>query len=68
MQNRVTVYSIELGKLSPKSEHGFPRVQCGECHHEHLVAFNCKQSHLYVSFAILGLVCIGPDSTPLYTT
>jgi hypothetical protein len=23
-------------------EHGFMRVQCNECHHEHLVAFSCK--------------------------
>jgi len=24
-------------------EHGFLRVQCSECHHEHLVAFSCKR-------------------------
>jgi ribosomal protein S27E len=24
-------------------EHGFLRVQCTECHHEHLVAFSCKR-------------------------
>ncbi len=23
-------------------EHGFLRVQCQDCHHEKLVAFNCK--------------------------
>ncbi|MCU7853749.1 MAG: transposase zinc-binding domain-containing protein [Candidatus Thiodiazotropha sp. (ex Monitilora ramsayi)] len=26
---------LECGRL----EHGFLRVQCTECHHEHLVAF-----------------------------
>jgi hypothetical protein len=29
---------LKCGRL----EHGFVRVQCSECHHEHLVAFNCK--------------------------
>lgn len=24
-------------------EHGFLRVQCEHCHHEHLVAFSCKR-------------------------
>ncbi len=24
-------------------EHGFLRVQCTKCHHEHLVAFSCKR-------------------------
>jgi ribosomal protein S27E len=30
---------LKCGRL----EHGFPRVQCTECHHEHLVAFSCKR-------------------------
>ncbi len=29
---------LKCGRL----EHGFMRVQCTECHHEHLVAFSCK--------------------------
>ena len=28
---------LKCGRL----EHGFLRVQCKECHHEHLVAFSC---------------------------
>jgi ribosomal protein S27E len=30
---------LKCGRL----EHGFLRVQCSECHHEHLVAFSCKR-------------------------
>jgi ribosomal protein S27E len=30
---------LKCGRL----EHGFLRVQCTECHHEHLVAFSCKR-------------------------
>ncbi len=30
---------LKCGRL----EHGFLRVQCTECHHEHLVAFSCKK-------------------------
>jgi hypothetical protein len=29
--------------LNGVAEHGFLRVQCSECHHEHLVAFSCKR-------------------------
>ena len=30
---------LKCGRL----EHGFLRVQCNECHHEHMVAFSCKR-------------------------
>ena len=30
---------LKCGRL----EHGFLRVQCTECHHEHLVAYSCKR-------------------------
>jgi ribosomal protein S27E len=30
---------LKFGQL----EHGFLRVQCNECHHEHMVAFSCKR-------------------------
>jgi ribosomal protein S27E len=30
---------LKCGRL----EHGFLRVQCSECHHEHMVAFSCKR-------------------------
>jgi ribosomal protein S27E len=30
---------LKCGRL----EHGFLRVQCSECHHDHLVAFSCKR-------------------------
>jgi ribosomal protein S27E len=30
---------LKCGRL----EHGFLRVQCNECHHEHLVVFSCKR-------------------------
>jgi ribosomal protein S27E len=30
---------LKCGRL----EHGFMRVQCTHCHHEHLVAFSCKR-------------------------
>jgi ribosomal protein S27E len=30
---------LKCGRL----EHGFLRVQCTECHYEHLVAFSCKR-------------------------
>lgn len=30
---------LKCGRL----EYGFLRVQCTECHHEHLVAFSCKR-------------------------
>ena len=30
---------LKCGRL----KHGFLRVQCTECHHEHLVAFSCKR-------------------------
>jgi hypothetical protein len=30
---------LKCGRL----EHGFPRAQCTERHHEHLVAFSCKR-------------------------
>jgi hypothetical protein len=30
---------LKCGRL----EHGFLRVQCTGCHHEHLVAFSCKR-------------------------
>src|SRR5210317_1187621 len=30
---------LKCGRL----EHGFVRVQCTACHHEHLVAFSCKR-------------------------
>ena len=30
---------LECGQL----EHGFLRVRCEDCHHEHLVAFSCKR-------------------------
>lgn len=30
---------LKCGRL----EHGFLRVQCSECPHEHLVAFSCKR-------------------------
>ncbi len=30
---------LKCGRL----EYGFLRVQCAECHHEHLVAFSCKK-------------------------
>ena len=30
---------LKCGRL----EHGFMRLQCTECHHEHLVAFSCKR-------------------------
>jgi hypothetical protein len=30
---------LECGRL----EHGFLRVRCDDCHHEHLVAFSCKR-------------------------
>ena len=30
---------LECGRL----EHGFLRVRCEDCHHEHLVAFSCKR-------------------------
>ena len=34
---------LKCGRL----EHGFLRVQCSECHHEHLVAFSCTKSRRF---------------------
>lgn len=31
---------LDCGRL----EHGFLRVRCEDCHHEHLVAFSCTKS------------------------
>jgi hypothetical protein len=34
---------LKCGRL----EHGFVRVQCTACHHEHLVAFSCTNSRCF---------------------
>ncbi len=34
---------LKCGRL----EHGFLRVQCTSCHHEHLVAFSCTNSRRF---------------------
>lgn len=44
VQQEFTDY-LKCGRL----EHGFLRVQCKECHHEHLVAFSCKRRGFYPS-------------------
>ena len=36
-------------------EHGFLRVQCTECHHEHLVAFSCKRCGFCPSVSIRSI-------------
>jgi hypothetical protein len=37
----IFIFCVECGDL----HHGFARVKCRDCHHEHLLAFSCKRRH-----------------------